>query len=365
LHPGSRHLLLLWILPTAAWAHSVTDEVGFGSSPATTNNPSTGFLYDRLGGEGDINDHWDIRGDVMLTHDQAAPPQQGARFGSSGGNILFFDLGGDWQPDDHISFGLEGDFAPKSNQASDAQIAVAGPDGGSALADADLRTATSSLGFTVNVGLDTAGESNWESAGNTSLAVTHFSTDQLVAAVANRRTNFELPTLRTACEKAQTAGRAPISCAALLGEPGDITQSRVAANFTETLYEDTDVGLTGAYYIYDKDPTTVGYFTLATRGRVATGGSFAFGQGLAIAPYQFTVRPDVAHRFGGLRLDLSYQYGQYVPGQGYSNAVGLKADYKFNRAWKVWLAVILEKDTDGSGNQTTSGSVAAGVRFRF
>jgi hypothetical protein len=350
------------MVPAAAWAHSVTDELGFGSTAATSTSPSAGYIYDRLGGVAEVGDHWDIRGDVMLTHDQPAPPQQGARFGTSGGNILFFDLGGDWQPSDHLSFGAELDYAPKSNQFSDAQMTVPLADGGSAPADADLRTATSSLGFTLNVGLDTAGESNWESAGNASLAVTHFSTDQNIAALANRRQSFnaQLPALRAYCSQVPP-NRAPPICPAILGEPGDVTQSRIALNFTETIFESTDLGLTGAYYVYDKDPTTVGYFTLATRGRLATG----LGQGLAIAPYQFTLRPDVAHRFGPLRLDLSYQFGQYVPGQGYSNAVGLKAEFKFNRASKVWLMGILEKDIDGSGNGTSSGSLAAGVRLRF
>ncbi|HEX4620194.1 MAG TPA: hypothetical protein VH208_01390, partial [Myxococcaceae bacterium] len=225
----------------------------------------------------------------------------------------------------------------------------------------DLRTATSSLGFTLNVGFDTAGDSNWESAGNASLAVTHFSTDQSIAAVANRRQNFALPALKAYCAQLPATTRAPPICPALLGEPGDVTQSRIAVNVTETIYENNDVGVTGAYYIYDKDPTTVGYFTLATRGRLSTG----LGQGLAIAPFQFTLRPDVAHRFGPLRLDLSYQYGQYVPGQGHSNSVGLKVEFKFNRMWKVWLTGLLEKDVDGSGNQTSSGSLAAGVRLRF
>jgi hypothetical protein len=359
----TRNVLLLWILPTAAWANSVMDELGFGSTAATTTSPSAGFTYDRLGGEGDIGEHWDIRGDVMLTHDMPAPAQQGARFGSSGGNILFFDLGFDWLPSDHATVGAEFDFAPKSNQFSDAQMTVTLADGGTAPADADLRTSTSSLGFTLNVGLDTAGDSNWESAGNASLAVTHFSTEQSIAAVANRRENFALPTLKAYCAQppATTTALAPPICPALLGEPGDVTQSRIAVNFTETIHEDNDVGVTGAYYIYDKDPTTVGYFTLATRGRLSTG----LGQGLAIAPFQYTIRPEVAHRFGPLRLDVSYQYGQYVPGQGYSNNVGLKAEFKFNRMWKVWLTGILEKDVDGSGNPTSSGSLAAGVRLRF
>jgi hypothetical protein len=348
--------LLFATVPLSAGAHSITDELAVGNQPSTPSSPSDGFVYDRLGAVFDITKHWDVRGDAMVTHDQASPPQPGAQpFGDSGGLIPFFDIGGDWFPNDHWSLGLELDFSPASTQSNDAPLIL---DAGTA--DADLRTTTSSVGGVINLGFDTAGDSNVESAGNVSVGVNHFSTAQAIRAVELGNRTLDLNGLRLFCD----SHTLPF-CAALRANPADITQGRVALNVTETFYLDTDVGLSGAYYFYDQDPTQVGYFTVATRGRINTGSSWSWGQGLAIAPYVWTIRPDVAHRFGPVRLDLSYQYGQYWPGQGYSNQLGVKTEVKLSRTWKVWATLIGEQDVDGSGDVTKSGLIALGVRYKF
>jgi hypothetical protein len=358
----------LWLLawPGAAFAHSVTEEAGLSNQPATPNVPSQGSVYDRLGASFDLGDLWTLRGDAIITVDESAPPQQGTRFGDSGGVIPSFDLAGELRPNEHFMFGLELDASPKAKQSNDAQISLTTPTTGNIQADADLRTSTSSLGFVATAGADTAGESAAEFSGSASFGLSSLSTDQAIIAAANRSTSYDIRVLRSYClGLRQTGQRVPRFCAPVLGEPGDINQSHLGATATVTILQDTDVGLTGVYYFYDKDPTTVGYFNLAARGRFATGGVSSFGQGLAIAPYLFTLRPDLAHAFGPIRFDLAYQYGQYWPGQGYSHQLTLKTDLKLSTAWKIYVTLTGEQDTDGTGAVTYSEEVVAGVRFKF
>jgi len=332
-----------------------------GSQDPTATTPSSGYWSNRLAADIGLNDAWSLRGDFLMTNDRPSPPATGANFGDSGGWIPMLTLGLDFDPNDHWSLSAAAAVSPKSSQFNDAPISLA--DAG--ILDADLRSNTSSLGGSFGVSFDTAGESDWETAVGGVFGATRYQTGQAIAAVAKGAVATSLPKLRTTCQQLRaTVGRAPAWCAPLLGEAGDITQVKLSADATETIYENTEVGATFVYYLYDKDPTQVGYFTLASRGRI-TGGTNSFGEGLAIAPYQFTVKPEVAHTFGPVRVDLAFQYGQYVPGQGDSTALSLKVSYRFNKMWKVWASGWGERDVDGSGNVTQSSALSLGVRCHF
>src|SRR5579871_1130030 len=138
-------LALVALVPWAAAGSSVVDEVGVGVQPPSSTSPQSGFVYERFGGEATLSDFWSLRGDLVLTHDDATQGQTGAIFGSSGGNIPFVDLGTDIDPSDHFSFGAEVDFSPRSAQLNDAPVSLNGQQ-----YDGDLRSATSSVGFVVS-----------------------------------------------------------------------------------------------------------------------------------------------------------------------------------------------------------------------
>jgi hypothetical protein len=348
---------LIALVPCAAAASSVVDEVGVGVQPQSSTSPQSGFVYERLGGEATLSDYWSLRGDLVLTHDDATQGQTGAIFGSSGGNIPFVDLGTDVDPSDHFSFGGELDFSPRSGQLNDAPVSLNG-----AQYDGDLRSSTSSVGFVVSASADTAGDSNWENAGTVALGMTHLSTTQQLARVASGSRTVDLNLLRASCRSGTVGAASRPFCQVIDPNSSDLTQGRVTVNADTTIFVDNDLGLTGSYYFYDKDPSSVGFYAIAASGRV----NAQLGQGMAIAPYLWTLRPDLAHRFfHRLRVDVFYQYGQYWPGEGYSQSVGGKVEFKFNRSWKAWLSGYLERDVDGSGNPTVSGTLSLGARYKF
>jgi hypothetical protein len=144
---------------------------------------------------------------------------------------------------------------------------------------------------------------------------------------------------------------------ALQATPVTLDSERLSANVSATLFTDTDVTLSGDYYVYQQNPSQVGFFTLVAAGR---------GAGVPIAPLRYEVRPEVAHRFGDLSARLWVQAGEYLPGTGQSTAgAGLKLQYKFTKAFRSWVTLSGQRDVDQSDQITRSGSVAAGAAYRW
>ena len=164
------------------------------------------------------------------------------------------------------------------------------------------------------------------------------------------------------CARARNTAGCQQATAALGNHPDSLLQARLALGVTETLYDHTDIGVRGAYSLYNQDPTSAGYFSVATAGR---GEDPSLGQGVPVAPLKYTVRPSVAHRFGKLGLNLSYEYGHYVGAEGESHAVGFKASYKLSKCWRMWLAGEDRADFDPRGVTRYQLTVALGARLRL
>ena len=111
---------------------------------------------------------------------------------------------------------------------------------------------------------------------------------------------------------------------------------------------------------YDKDPSQVGYFSIASIGR-----SVSLGNGVPAAPLQYSVRPDLSQKFGAFSVGIWYQYGQYVPGDGYGHSAGLKLQYKISKAIKVWASGTWQDDVDAQRNAQVSNTLALGARYTF
>lgn len=314
-------------------------------------------MYDTISGLADASDVVALRFGITLTHDQATQPAQGAQFADTGGNIAAGMVGLDWSPSEHVPLAFEINASPKSSSASDASITF-DENGSPISADALLRSTSRSLGFALSAGYETAGDSDYETATNGSFSVTHFNTVQNIAAFQGASGLVDSQRVIAACGRSSSKGCRQLT-ALFRARPADINQFRVSALISETLFVDTDLTLNGAYYFYDQDPTQVGYFTLASFGRTA------LGAGVPIAPLNFTVRPEVAHRFGALSINLSYQYVKYVTGEGYANSVGLKIQYKFSKVFKMWITGNGQNDVDAQGDSTKSSTLALGARYSF
>src|SRR5262249_23170971 len=256
-------------------------------------NPRSGFVYDRVSGVADTSESVSLRFDLMLTHDDATKPTQGATFGDTGGNIFAGAFGVDWTPTEHFPLYAEVNFSPKSRQSSDATVTF---DVGSisSKADALLKATSSSLGLLVSGGYDTAGDSDFESEVNGSFSLTHYSTTQIVSDVATASGPIDRQQIIAYCTRTLYLGTGCRAIApALRAQPADLNQFRVGTSFTETFVKDTDLIVGAAYYLYDKDPAEVGYFSIASIGR-----SVALGNGIAVAPLQFSARSDLAQKLG-------------------------------------------------------------------
>jgi hypothetical protein len=358
LPPLGRFAFWAVLIPSITGAHSISDELGAGTSQSGPRNPRTGFVYDRLSGVASASEKVDLRFDFVLTHDQATKPRHGARFGDTGGNILAGSFGIDWNPTDNLSFGAQLDFSPKSTQASDTPLTF---DNGPATANGDglLRSTTSSVGFGLIGGYETAGSTNFETALNASISMVHFSAAEDLTAVEGASGPVDRQNVMSYCRRTPNAP----GCRQLLPlfqvQSAQLNQFKVSVLASETVMVNTDLTFGGAYYFYDHDPSQLGFFNIVSLGRAS------FGNGVPLAPLRFTLRPGVGHRFGPLLLDLSYQYARYVPGDGYGNGLALKLQYKFSKSFKAWIVANGQDDRDDQGNSTKSSGVALGLRYSF
>ena len=338
----------------AAAASSVSNEVSSNSTQATDANPRAGNIADALNATFDLSDSWALNAGASLTAEGQTPALQRGAFGSSGSAVTSFSLGLDWQPSDAWTTGVSFDLSPESTQYTGTQVQVS--TAGTA-ADALLRSKSSSIEAGLDVSYDTPGESNLEWSFGGGLSTTHLATDQQITRVRTKGGAAATPQQildycnTHKCTKALLASLRPQNQVTL-------DSQKLNAAVTAIVARDTDLTLSGDYYLYDQDPTQVGYYSVARVGRV--------GNGLNIAPIQFSVRPEVGHRFGDFSAKLWVQAGKYVSGGGQSTSgLGVRLQYKFTKAFKLWAAASGQRDVDEQSNATNSGSLSLGAGYRF
>lgn len=352
----------LLVAPSTARASSVSAEGGVGSTQPTTQNPRTGNEVLFLSSSLDLSDAWALHADVGYTHDNPSRRSSSSSFATTGGNIFVLAPGVEFNPTDHWTLGLDVDLSPTSKQSAGTVITETN---GTTSTDVNARlaTATSSIGTSALVGWNSASLSDWETEVDLSIAATGYNTVQRVDAIQTASGPVTASGIQSYCAKATTA-TALAACkpllAAIRGAPDTLLQGRIALNAVETIHDDTDVGLTGTYFLYDQDPTTVGYFSLLTVGR-----SVSMGNGLAVLPAQFSLRPMVGHRFGRLGLELAYQFIRYVDDLGAGHGVTARIQYKFDRNWKLWVKLTGQLDVTSTTGTTHSGTMSAGIRYTF
>ena len=353
---GTLSIALALALPAAGRATSLSDEFGVGTSQTTPINPRSGYLYDRITGVFDIADPLSLRLEAIGTHDFATSPQHGAHFQLVGREIFSASAGLDWELSDHVFLYGEGFFSPTSTSSSDAPV----PFGPTNQADALINSTSSVYGFLAKVGYDTAGDSDYETMVDGALSLVHYSSRQSVTGVETDSGPVDIQSVIDSCNLTQQGGCDEYVNAATR-QGVELNQYRASASVTETIHQ-TDLSLGGAYYWYDHDPTTLGYFSLATVGR-----SFATSSGLpSLAPLRYTVRPGLGRSFGAMRVDLWYQYGRYVIHEEQSHGAGLKLQYRFGRAFSAWLRLDAQDDFDRQQNDTTvSALIVIGLKGRF
>jgi hypothetical protein len=364
-HPRLVALFVLASLPALA-SSSISDELSMGTTQSTPENPRAGNVADSLNGTFELNERWSLTAGATVTLEGQTPAAGKGAFGTSGQAISLFSVGADWDPNDHVTFGATLDFSPESTQRSGTQLAFQDPNGVSRPANALLNVNSSQAAVGLDFGYDTAGESALELSFSGGVTLSKYSTTQTVSEIRFADTNKPADRAQIIAYCNSVAGTKK-ACSqalrkALQTHSAELDSARFSLGAIATLATDTDVGLTGEYYVYQQDPTAVGYFSVGAAGRQTISG----GTGVPLAPLQYLVRPEVAHRFGDFSAKVWVQAGAYVAGAGQGTAgVGTRLQYKVTRKVKLWVTASGQRDVDLTGASSNSGSFALGAAYRF
>ncbi len=336
---------------------SISDEIGTSQPSSSPSNPAGASYLNSLNGVINFGEHWSIDPGFLFTEQLGAPPPAGSNFASSGGHVSLFSLGADWDSGDHWSLGLSSSFSPKSSNLSSTSIQL-----NQTVWAARLNSDSSNVELGLNAGYDTNGDSNVEWTFVGSVTGGHLDSVQKIDAAENPSTGKT----RTAAELKAACVANPKRCrkallAALNSQDVVLDSLRTALGATLTLFDSTDITLSGDDYLYRQDPSAVGYFNVAKGGRTVSGGG-----GVPIAPLRFDGRLELVHRFGPLSIKLWGSVGEYaVEASGLTYSGGAKIQYKFTRAFRLWVTASVQHDIDDTGDDFMSWDAALGAGYRF
>jgi hypothetical protein len=379
-----RRLVLLLVLVSAAVAraHSLSNEVAVGLTQDTPGNPHGSHISDELTARFDLSETWVLKMGGAFTYEGSSPPPAGAYFGTSSAQVASILVGAEWDVTPRINLYGEGLVSPRASQSFDSTLqyrSLTGTVTDDILLNNSTSTVGAMLGLSVMVGgLELDGLAFGGLLLDANVGWTAFATEQKLGAIYSGRTEqpVSAATIRALCKLATTTAQ-KLACGvlqpALQGGTDTLNQFRIGLGAIQPLGRNTDLALSGAYYAYDQDPATVGFFTArATLLHLDT----TLGAGMPLAPQRYTIRPQVEQRLGLVSLGLWYQFTEYASDEGYANGVGARVQVNLGRFWRVWLAGSLQFDElleigvsglAGSDRHraVTSGTVALGVRARF
>ena len=339
----ARALVLAAMLGSSlAHAHDVSFDVGLSSVKPTDQNPRSGSATANLSGAYDFNEDWSAWLGATYTRDFATKTTDTS---SPGSNIFLFNAGAMWLVSDHVSLLAGGTFSPKTTQLS--ATTVTDPSAPTRI-DAVVRSDNASWGVNAAMTWGSNGLSAFESTVDASVALTSFSVFQQ----AELGTSVRAGLLRNACRLSASPG-----CALVNGSSQSLAQVRLTAGYTATIRA-FDAGIDVSWFLYDRDPNQVGYFSLLELGR-------DLGNGVPVAPFLFTLRPAFTYRVSKLTFKLSYQLGVYTGSTGSNQLVSLKTTFAVSRSVRLALTLSGQADREGGVLVNTGGTAMLGVVFVF
>ena len=338
---------------------SVTEELTVDKADSTPDNPRAGSGSNHLAASFNLGEQWALDFSFDFTATQAPDPS-GQKFPDQGGKATSFGLGTDWDPNDHISLGAVFNFSPKSTNLSGTTLDYQSGPGKTTTLDAQLRADSSSANAGLSFNYDTAGDGDLEWTFSLGVTGSQLDTTQQVTQVQLRNGDkLNKGDLNTYCTSNPKA--CPKTLRSALKERAyTLDSAQLSAGAMATIFEDTDLGVTFDRWLYDQDPTDVGYFSLTGQK------GFSGGGGVPIAPMKSDVRVDLTHRFGALSVRVNGSLGGYVDGTGggtYSG--GVRVQYKFTKEFRLWLTLGARHDVDDAGADSVSRSGSLGASLRF
>jgi hypothetical protein len=344
-----------------AYADGALDEVSAGSQPQTATTPKSTWLADKVAAMWDPGERWQLRVDFTATRDFGVRPVAMPTANDTT-DIFLVNAAAEYNPDDQVSIKLVGGYSPQSTMFSGTTVPFTTRTGMNVDANAALQATSGSYSGGVLFGFDSGTTRDVEASLTLLVNATEYDTRQQIVALQDRAGgNLDVQQLRDYC----AATKCPAQlAAALAGGDAQLAQVALEATAALTLERNTDIGIDATYYAYDRDPTQVGYFSLAAVGRASS-----LGGGIGIAPYSYTVAPDVVVRIGGLMSMASVSYGKYVDDEGWDVTGSLRVQYKLKLAHgkrvKLWGRVLASRDVDQTKAVSTSGSAALGVQYTW
>jgi hypothetical protein len=343
--------------------NEVANETWMGSGPASPSAPRRRQVGNGLDASFGLGKGLSLDLSLGLTWIEDTGTALQRRFPPGNEPVLDLGAGLTWEASERIALQVAGGYSPRSRLVSDSAVSypgVGGQTSADALVAADSSTASAAVAFSY----DTAGYSDYETGVDLGLAGRRLDTDQHAVAIRGPggqaiAADQLAQDLRRSCQGNVRA--CPRQLLGLLNQrPATLHQLALKAGVVETLWLDTALGLSGSWYLYDRNPTAVGFFQLADAGRGA-----AFGNGVAMAPLSWSLRPSLARRLGDFLLRAWWEHGAYVQDQGSLDALGLRVQYRWSPAFRVWIAASLQRDRDRENGATSLVNGALGALFRW
>jgi hypothetical protein len=334
-------VLALWVLSAQATASDLGVELSTQGTRPSEERPSTGAAGVTGSGSYDFSDAWNAGASVGYTRSFAShtPETQ-----TSGSDVFLLSASVLWTPTEHWSLLAAGNLSPPSKVRT-ATVASWQLARRSGTTDLVLRSEDVSGGGLLLGSWSSASLDFWSHAVDGLVSVTDYGVFQQAELPATARAQA----LETAC----TGSPRTKLCQLIGGVHSPLLQVKVGATYTATLAQTTDLALEANGYLYDRDPSSVGYFNLVALGREV-------GAGVATTPWAFTSRVSAAHRFERWSLKASYQLGVYVNGGGTNHLVALKASVKLTPKLKLSLLVTGQLDVGTISTDETTGAVTTG-----
>jgi hypothetical protein len=335
---------LLTLCPTASLAHDVGVDVFGNLTSTSTNNPRAGSAGLTLNGSLDLSDAWSVLVTATYLRDFAT---RSADSVSNGSNIFLFSGGAMFVPTEHLMFMATALFSPPALQRNATTYEV-----GATSVDVVLVGNTWNLGGTFLGSWASNGLSRWEHTLDFFAAVNHFDIDQNVELGAGRRSTI----VRAFCTQNPTASYCPL----VNGLRSSLTQLRLGATYTATLFRNLDLAVDGAGFVYDQDPTLAGVYAPIILGRQPPD----VGLGVPVAPWVATFRPSVLYRFERVSVRLAYQLGAYA-GAGVNHLVSTRVSWKATSSIRLTFTFLLQSDFESGRWVNAGGTGVVGMMFRF
>ncbi|MSP91480.1 MAG: hypothetical protein EXR79_06715 [Myxococcales bacterium] len=369
--------------PPSAFASNIGTSYSLSRTPATEGYPASGGQSLSLSGSWDASETLSIDPNLSMYKAYATTDASGVVTPGTASWTLGLGAGYTWS--DHWVFGVAGSFAPATTGMNATTLGLENEKGQGIDVHGTLSDKSGSQGAELSVSYDSAGDSSVEWGVALAVPVSRYTTTQTFAPDAGNTENPKFVNLAqkkcaVAAQKSAPPSDLCKTLAAMSKTQGDfIFEVPLNVNLNLTLWEFSGVSLGVTKYIYSKEPSEVGYFTLTSANRKAAQSAvdkapkaaadrtsaMSFGSGIATGSTDTAVSLSLSHRFSAWKVGVTMAHTAYREEQGGNWSVSGKVYLKLNKTWRVGVNASDQRDTDSTGANTQSFSAGGNLRFSF